>query len=171
MLFCCFIAVQNTLKAQLQIVPETTALALVQKLLGQGVTVTNVSMVADLRATGFFNNRSGTAIGIDSGIVLSTGRVKTTGTFWGFDGDGTTEAQNAEASSGFALPGDLDLANSISVPLNQTFDACVLEFDFVPLAIPSNSIMFSAPKNIRLLSYVISMMPSLSSFRAPEFPA
>ncbi|MBK7122596.1 MAG: choice-of-anchor L domain-containing protein [Chitinophagaceae bacterium] len=132
-LFCCFIAVQNTAKAQLQIVPETTALALVQKLLGQGVTVTNVSMVADLRATGFFNNRSGTSIGIDSGIVLSTGRVKTAGTLWGFDGDGTTEAQNVEASSGFALPGDLDLANSISVPLNQTFDACVLEFDFVPL--------------------------------------
>ncbi|MGB5006868.1 MAG: choice-of-anchor L domain-containing protein, partial [Ferruginibacter sp.] len=133
MLFCCFIAVQNTLKAQLQIVPETTALALVQKLLGQGVTVTNVSMVADLRATGFFNNRSGTSIGIDSGIVLSTGRVKTAGTLWGFDGDGTNEAQNVEASSGFALPGDPDLANSISVPLNQTFDACVLEFDFVPL--------------------------------------
>ena len=111
MLFCCFMAVQNTLKAQLQIVPETTALALVQKLLGQGVTVTNVSMVADLRATGFFNNRSGTSIGIDSGIVLSTGRVKTAGTLWGFDSDGTTEAQNVEASSGFALPGDLDLAN------------------------------------------------------------
>jgi len=133
LLCCCFIAVQNTVKAQLQIVPESTAMALVQKLLGQGVTVTNVSLVADPRATGFFNNRSGTAIGIDSGIVLSTGNVKTFGNFWGLDGNGTTEAQNAEASTGFNLPGDLDLANSISVPLNETFDACILEFDFVPL--------------------------------------
>jgi gliding motility-associated-like protein len=133
LLLCCFLTVQNKVKSQLQIVPESTAMALVQKLLGQGVTVTNVSLVADPRATGFFTNRSGTAIGIDSGIVLSTGNVKTFGTNWGLDGDGTTEAQNAEASTGFGLPGDPDLANSISVPLNETFDACVLEFDFVPL--------------------------------------
>lgn len=109
-------------------------MGLVQKLLGQGVTVSNVSLVADPRSTGIFRNISGTSIGIDSGIVLTSGKAKTTtAPFYGLDGDGTTQAQIAEASLDVGFPGDIDLANSISVPLNQTFDACILEFDFVPL--------------------------------------
>lgn len=133
MLCCLGILIHCTTNAQLQIIPESSGMALVQKLLGQGVTVSNVSLVADPQATGFFNNISGTAIGIDSGIVLSTGKAKSVGTNWGFDGNGTTQAFAANASTSLGMPGDADLANSISVPLLQTHDACVLEFDFVPL--------------------------------------
>jgi gliding motility-associated-like protein len=120
--------------AQLQVTPESTAMALVQKLLGGGVTVSNVSLVADPLATGFFNNISGTFLGIDSGIVMSTGRVKSVRpTDWGVDGDGTVTAQNADATTEFGLPGDPDLAASIGVPVGDTRDAAILEFDFVPV--------------------------------------
>ncbi len=82
----------STLKAQLIITPQSNALALVQKLIGQGVTISNVTFSADNRSTGFFNNISGTNIGLDSGIVLTNGRVKSiTGNF-GLDGNGVTMA-------------------------------------------------------------------------------
>lgn len=120
--------------AQLQVTPESTAIGLIQKLLGQGVTVTNVSLVADPLATGLFNNIGGTNLGIDSGIVLSTGRAKSERPpVWGVDGDGTSTAQATDASTEFGLPGDPDLAGSIGVPVGDTKDAAILEFDFVPL--------------------------------------
>ncbi len=128
------ILARYTSSAQLQVIPESSAMALIQKLLGQGVTVSNVSLVADPRASAFFNNLSSTALGIDSGIVLSTGKTKSDlpPPDYGLDGDTTNQAVNSDATTAFGLPGDIDLANSILVPLNETFDACILEFDFVP---------------------------------------
>ena len=113
-------------QAQLQIVPQTQAQALAQKLVGGGVTISNVTMQASPLATGFFYNQGSTQIGLDSGIVLSTGRVLTGGGFTGLNG-----AQSAQANSGLNFGGDPDL--STMVPTGITRDAVVLEFDFVPL--------------------------------------
>jgi hypothetical protein len=146
-LLCCLgILSLSGAKAQLQITPESTALGLIQKLLGQGVTVSNVTLVGDPRATGFFNNISGTSIGIDSGIVLTNGRAKTdlsSPSPIGMDGNGVTPAYITQSGTGaFAdlqhfpltvFSGDADLATLIGVPKEDTHDACVLEFDFVPL--------------------------------------
>jgi gliding motility-associated-like protein len=118
---------------QLQVSSASNAVQLAQKLVGAGVTINHVSFTGDLRMTGFFNNIGGTNIGIDSGIVLTSGRAKTRPPDFGVDGDGSTAAQSITANSMWALPGDLDLATAIGMPLSALNDACVLEFDFVPL--------------------------------------
>lgn len=117
--------------AQLNITSSGNAQALVQKLLGPGVTVSNVTLTAHPAMTGFFNNISGTNIGIDSGIVLTNGRAKTAGVGnYGVDGDGIITAINVDAFNTWGYPGDVDLSAIVSA---ATHDACVLEFDFVPL--------------------------------------
>lgn len=120
-------------EAQLQIVSQSNGMALAQRLVGTGVVISNVNLIAAPSATGFFNNISGTSIGIDSGIVLTNGMAKSVGANWGLDGNGTTLAQNALADTDNGLPGDGDLATSIGVNRDDTHDATVLEFDFVPL--------------------------------------
>lgn len=120
-------------EAQLQIVSQSNGMALAQRLVGTGVVISNVNLIAAPSATGFFNNISGTSIGIDSGIVLTNGMAKSVGANWGLDGNGTTLAQNALADTDNGLLGDGDLAASIGVNRDDTHDATVLEFDFVPL--------------------------------------
>jgi gliding motility-associated-like protein len=140
----CICFYQHT-DAQLQITSNNNAQALVQKLLGPGVTVSNVTLTGHPAMTGFFNNLGGTNIGIDSGIVLTNGMAKTnliTRKF-GMDGDGITPAYVSDSYSGaFAdtqhfpiniFSGDVDLARLIGVLDDDTHDACVLEFDFTPL--------------------------------------
>ena len=73
------ISIYQKSNAQLQITSNNNAQALVQKLLGPGVTVSNVTLTGHPAMTGFFNNISGTNIGIDSGIVLTNGRAYTKG--------------------------------------------------------------------------------------------
>ncbi len=120
--------------AQLIITPQSRAQALAQTLVGSGVVISNASLTADRRATAFFNNLSGTNVGIDSGIVLTNGMARTTGAAgWGVNGNGVVMAENALANTDQRLPGDGDLAREIGVPTAETHDACVLEFDFVPL--------------------------------------
>ena len=127
----------NKISAQLIITNESNGLALAQKLVGNGVVISNVVLTGDLRATGFFDNISGTLIGIDSGIVLTNGRAKTIGNTFGLDGDGTIPASAVLADlqqfPTSTYSGDVDLANSIGVPASETHDACILEFDFIPL--------------------------------------
>ncbi|MGG9961309.1 choice-of-anchor L domain-containing protein [Ferruginibacter sp. SUN106] len=125
----------NIAVAQLQVISESNAQALVQKLLGAGVTVSNIKLIADPMATGLFNNLSGTKIGIGSGIVLTNGKAKTGEGLndWGVNGNGIKMAIDALANTNQALPGDGDLARLLGIPKDETHDACVLEFDFVPL--------------------------------------
>lgn len=123
----------SSTEAQLQIVSQSNGMALAQRLVGTGVVISNVNLIAAPSATGFFNNISGTSIGIDSGIVLTNGLAKSIGANWGLDGNGTTLAQNALADTDNGLLGDGDLATSIGVNRDDTHDATVLEFDFVPL--------------------------------------
>ena len=125
---CVFSYLQSN--AQLNIISSNNAQALVQKLLGPGVTVSNVTLTGHPAMTGFFNNISGTNIGIDSGIVLTNGRAKTIGAgSFGVDGDGITTALNVDAFNAWGFPGDPDLSAIVSEVTN---DACILEFDFVP---------------------------------------
>jgi gliding motility-associated-like protein len=119
-------------KAQLIITPHPNAQALAQRLVGDGVTISNVSFTGNQLMASFFLNRAGrTQIGIDSGIVLTSGSAKTTGTGWGLDGNGSVPASAIEASSVWGLPGDADLG--LAIGSTNLKDACVLEFDFVPL--------------------------------------
>jgi hypothetical protein len=96
-----------------------TATDLVNTLLGSGVTVSNVTYTGINRAAGTFSGGTG-IIGFESGIILSTGDIA--------DVVGPNEWPGITTDNG--QPGDSDLDSLI--PGYATFDAAVLEFDFVP---------------------------------------
>lgn len=133
---CLLTAVGN---AQLVITPQSNAQALAQKLVGDGVSISNATLTGDARATAFFNNISGTNIGIDSGIVLTNGYALTTTPppttiSYGVNGPSSNNASNQLVSPLSAYSGDADLASLIGLSTpDSTHDATILEFDFVPL--------------------------------------
>lgn len=119
--------------AQITITPNGTAQALAERLVGTGVTISNVSFTGNVAMAGFFKNIGNTNINLDSGIVLTTGRAATSGSSYGVNGNGATQASSVLADMGWGLPGDAQLAATINTPVSQLSDACVLEFDFKPL--------------------------------------
>jgi gliding motility-associated-like protein len=91
-------------------------------LVGQGVSVSNVTYSGAPGAIGYFNG-SNSSIGLDEGIILTTGTINS-----GPDGPyGPNNKPNAgldNSAGGFG-----PLTNIVN---KQTFNAAVLEFDFVP---------------------------------------
>jgi gliding motility-associated-like protein len=138
--FFCFVFSSGFCYSQLQVTQVPIAQQLAQMLVGQGVIVSNATLVSSPNtvSTGFFKNLGGTNIGIDSGIVITNGRAKsdfsTTGRI-GVDGNGTFIASNAvfRASTSLGLPGDQDLADASGIAVANLHDAVILEFDVVPL--------------------------------------
>lgn len=105
--------------AQLTVTTGIPPATLVQNvLLGSGVTVSNVTFVGDPNQIGYFNG-SASNIGINEGIILSSGNV--------LDAPGPNNSVNT--STDFNRPGDPDLTFYSG---QTTYDAAVLEFDFVP---------------------------------------
>jgi hypothetical protein len=122
-----------------------TANALAQSLVGGGVTISNVTYTGDNRAAGSFTGGA-SSIGFDSGIILSSGKVETYPTdppcSRGVEGpnncyesaNGNPGGPNGnDNSTAFGAPGDADLTTLSEFP---TFDAAVLQFDFVPQQSP-----------------------------------
>ena len=108
---------------QLVINQTMTPTQLVQNvLLGGGVTVSNITMtLGSATQYGSFSNGATTNLGLNSGIVLTSGKA--------------TDIPNKAsvlASSTLGNPGDPDLTAVVSP--DDTHDANVLEFDFVPLS-------------------------------------
>lgn len=103
---------------QMQIQSNRTALQLAQKIAGKGVIITNATLTCANNANGVFTANPN-LIGLDSGIVLSTGVAN--------------QMSNAEPgvnSTNLNRGGDAQLT-AIS-GTNATRDACVLEFDIRP---------------------------------------
>ncbi|WP_454049145.1 choice-of-anchor L domain-containing protein [Cellulomonas sp. Marseille-Q8402] len=109
-----------------EVLTGTTALALAQAIVGDGVTsVTGAQYVGHPDAAGVFSGM-GPVTQVDSGVVLSSGSAaKMTGPY---------AAPNASTNHGQA--GDAQLTALAGHP---THDAAVLEFDFVP---DSTSVLF-----------------------------
>ncbi|MBI35079.1 MAG: hypothetical protein CMP67_06920 [Flavobacteriales bacterium] len=120
--------VSCALNAQLTTDNSLPPVDLVQNILaGKGVTVSNVTYVGEAKAIGQFDG-SQSNIGISDGIILSTGTV--------LDNVGSTQKNGpvgpnnkAGATTNWGAPGDSDLDNLIG---ETTFDAAILEFDFIP---------------------------------------
>jgi hypothetical protein len=94
---------------------------LVQGLVGVGVQVSNVTYTGANVAAGTFTGGQNT-IGFGTGVILSSGLAA-----------GVVAAAGTNASTANGTPGDADLTAIVSNPTpTQTFDAAVLEFDFVP---------------------------------------
>ncbi|MBL0047579.1 MAG: choice-of-anchor L domain-containing protein [Bacteroidetes bacterium] len=109
-------------------------------LLGTGITISNVkfngvnsTQTSTLKFDniGFFKGT--TNLGIDSGIIMTTGTILNTSSGGLPEGPhGPNNSSNAGVDNG--LPGDNDLNAIASSPGNPlaTFNRAVLEFDFVP---------------------------------------
>lgn len=147
--FFCFFSVLSI--AQLNITPQTTANALAQSLVGTGITISNVTFTGNPLMAGYFRAQNNAGLGIDTGIVLTNGRAKTTG-----GNTGVNDDAGQLASTGWSLAGDANLATAISSPVGDLHDACILEFDFVPLG---DSIKFN---------YVFSSEEYTPAFACPD---
>ena len=112
----CFCGIR--VHAQLTVTPSISAYQMASIIAGPGVTVFNASYVGMPIASGSFNS-VGTAVGLNSGIVLTTGEaVQSIG-----------PNDNDASTTQFSTAGDSDLESLTGA---QTFDAAVLEFDFIP---------------------------------------
>lgn len=138
----CFIitflcSVPGTSRAQFTIFPSSNASALAQQLVGEGVIISNATLTntGNIRAAGLFSKGNAVPLGIDSGILITTGRAATDfrNGFYGVNGNGTEPASANRADNDLDLLGDNSLAAELSLPPTELFDAVALEFDFVPL--------------------------------------
>jgi hypothetical protein len=118
------------LKVQAQITVTTGVVAnnMVQKLVGTGVTFTNATLTCNSSGSGSFVSTN-TALGIDSGIVLTTGYAKNTGSNDGINNAASVQASHDRNTNSM----DADLYAQSGLTNNSDFqDLCKLEFDFVP---------------------------------------
>ncbi|HQI71299.1 MAG TPA: choice-of-anchor L domain-containing protein, partial [Bacteroidales bacterium] len=112
--------VGNFVMAQLNINTSLTANQLMQNFIGGGVTVFNVVYTGGSASKATFTNGNNTNLGLDEGIILCSGNainINNPATFF--------------MSNNLNQAGDATL-NSINNG-TSTFDAAVLEFDFVPV--------------------------------------
>ncbi|NJM21013.1 MAG: PEP-CTERM sorting domain-containing protein [Richelia sp. SL_2_1] len=103
----------------ISITPTNDGNTLVNTILGSGITVVpgSVNYTGASGASGIFTNGNSSGIGINSGIILTTGQAS--------DAVGPNNLDNTTTGNG--TPGDADL-NAL-IPQN-TNDAATLEFDF-----------------------------------------
>lgn len=111
--------------SQVNVTASQTAAALAQKLVGTGVTIANPTLSCPSNANGVFTVVTSN-LGLDSGIVLTSGQAATVGATQGVNGPNT----GAGPGLGNGVPGDPDLNTVLSGI--TTLDACILEFDFIP---------------------------------------
>jgi hypothetical protein len=113
-----------------------TATDLANSIVGGGVSISNVTYTGDDRGAGTFSGGA-PSIGFDSGAVLDSGKVQTvagdTTCSGGVEGPNDCHEPPVDNSNStdFGTPGDADLT---ALSGQNTGDAAVLEFDFVPAA-------------------------------------
>ncbi|MCD4682649.1 MAG: gliding motility-associated C-terminal domain-containing protein [Bacteroidales bacterium] len=107
--------------AQINILPgpDVTPEDMVENIVGEGIMYDNVTFQGADAARGIFTNGSATNLGIESGIFLTSGG--------GYVIPGPNTSNSAGANNGLAGHPSLN-----AITTATTYDASVLEFDFVP---------------------------------------
>ncbi len=119
-----FLLAPTFIHAQINVTAPQTAAALAQTLVGSGVSISNPSLTCANNAQGKFNIVASN-LGLDSGIILTTGQAQTTALATGCNAIGATYTTVNGTGS------DPDLA--ILTAPQTSEDKCILEFDFIPL--------------------------------------
>ncbi|HTF04759.1 MAG TPA: choice-of-anchor L domain-containing protein, partial [Bacteroidia bacterium] len=117
-----FAMFSNHLPGQMTINSAVTANQMIQSLIGQGIAVSNVQLNCAQGSYGTFNNGNTTNLGINNGILLTTGNADT--------------AASANATSGFdvsiCVGTTLNDPDLIAIDPTANNDVCILEFDLIP---------------------------------------
>jgi hypothetical protein len=98
--------------------------ALAQSLVGNGIQISNVTATCDPTAAGTFTITGNAGIGLSSGIILSSGAVSNV--------IGPNDSSSKTTSFGAQGDADLDAILATGTGSKTSYDACVLEFDFIP---------------------------------------
>jgi gliding motility-associated-like protein len=108
--------------AQISVTAGLTGQQMLDILVGSGVVVSNVNYTGIPIASGSFNNGGTTNIGLQSGVILTSGSVN------------LVPGPNNQTGAGMnnQQPGDVHL-NAL-IPGYTTYDASVLTFEFIPLS-------------------------------------
>jgi hypothetical protein len=122
-----FIFCFNFCQAQISVTPNLTATDMLDYITGTNVTVSNAVLTCPAGASGTFIVTGTSPLGLDSGIILTSGRLLLDTNILGWDYGVVGNASELSVGNNGA-PGDSDLTASIGSP---TFDACRLDFDFV----------------------------------------
>ena len=115
-----FIFLSLVTKGQITVADTMSATEMAQYLAGPGVLISNVTLNCPNGASGSFDG-SNSNIGIDKGIILTSGSIQNV----------PGPNSNSGAGQDQYSPGDLDL-DQIIFPYT-TNDACVLTFDVTPI--------------------------------------
>lgn len=123
LLLLCTLTPSKVLFSQLNIDTTLSPEQLVQDvLIGDGITATNITYSGSKFSIGKFTNGSSTNIGLDGGILLSTGKAT--------DAVGPNQLPNTQFNTMHGSDPELAaLSGGVSI-----YDAVALEFDFVPMS-------------------------------------
>jgi len=116
----CFVFAGFNSHAQLVVTPGVSTATLLSSLVGQGMTVSNVSLNCANSAYGTFSNGNTTNMGITNGILLTTGNATSA---IGPNNSISTSTCHGTSFTDPQLTAIDPLANE---------DVCILEFDVVP---------------------------------------
>ncbi len=109
--------------SQINVSTNSTAQQLVQNILvGSGISTSNITFTGSNLSIGSFSNGNSTNIGMDEGIILSTGKV--------IDIIGPNSLPNTQTNT----LGSSDPQLAALIPNYAVYDAVALEFDFVPMS-------------------------------------
>jgi gliding motility-associated-like protein len=107
-------------QAQINISPGVSATTLINSLVGSSMTVTNVTLNCPTNAYGTFSNGSSTNLGLNTGILLTTGNAS------------IAQGPNNSSSAGFCNGTQIFDPQLQSIDPQATRDPCILEFDIIP---------------------------------------
>lgn len=105
-------------KAQLTTTPTPTLNQIANQIVGNGVTITSISLNCPNEAYGLFDGAQ-TNIGLNKGILLTTGSIN--------EANGPNNSDSRGVNNGTAGDNQLDVLSGAS-----TFDGCILEMDLIP---------------------------------------
>jgi hypothetical protein len=114
-----FTAIISQAFAQLQVNGNLSPEEMVQFFVGPGINYSNVTYTGDDAARGIFTNGGATNLGVDQGLALTSGTIQS------IPGPNNSGSQSSSNNT----PGDSLLSAIVGF---ATYDACVLEFDFIP---------------------------------------
>lgn len=127
--FIIFISLSVPAKSQIVVSDTADAWDLIRTLVGSGVTVTSPTLVCPTLASGTFSGS--TTLGINKGVVLTTGIVVSAIDIFGDFIPGVDVRADSNANVNNGGPSDASL-DSIAGAFG-TFNSCALTFNFIPI--------------------------------------